>query len=302
MPCYKPIFGVRSIKETSSGKRKIVFSSSVARIIALGESFPTDALVLPCGQCIGCRLSRARDWAIRCHCESSLYDSNCFITLTYSPESLPSGGTLVKKHFQDFMKRLRKRFGKGVRYYHCGEYGERFQRPHYHACLFNFDLPDRKLWRIDNGQRLYTSEILADLWTHGFCTVGDVTFESAGYVARYITKKIYGDPAKDHYDGRLPEYTTMSRRPGIGKMWLDKYMTDVFPQDSVVIRGREMPVPKYFDKQYEIAYPEDFERIKLGRLDDFKDCEDDFTLDRLAVKSKKKYKDMQLLVRKFEKG
>ena len=159
---------------------------------------------------------------MRCHHEASLYQDNCFITLTYSDEHLPSDKSLHVDHFQKFMKRLRKRFGEGVRYYHCGEYGEKYMRPHYHACLFNFDFPDKKIWKENNGNRLYISESLSELWPFGFVTIGDVTFESAAYVARYIMKKVNGDLAESHYErvdwdtGEVyhlkPEYTTMSRR------------------------------------------------------------------------------------------
>lgn len=302
MPCYRPIFAVRSIESTSSGKGKVVFSTAVARMHAAGVSLPSDSLVLPCGQCIGCRLERSRQWAVRCHNEASLYEDNCFITLTYSPEFYPVDGSLDKTHFQKFMKRLRKRFGKGVRYYHCGEYGEQFGRPHYHACLFNFDFKDKVLWKVENGNPLYVSDALQELWPYGFCSIGTVTFQSAAYVARYICKKVLGKDSENHYGGRLPEYTTMSRNPGIGKPWLDKFMFDVYPMDKVVIDGRQMRPPKYYDSQFEVAYPEDFEVIKEDRLKSFEDRKDDFSLERLCVKEKKKCMDVKLLMRNFEKG
>lgn len=163
------------------------------------------------------------------------------------------------------MKRLRFRFGAGIRFYHCGEYGEKFARPHYHACLFNFNFPDRKLWKTVGENRLYTSDALSELWPFGFSTIGAVTFDSAAYVARYITKKITGDRAESHYNGRKPEYTTMSRRPGIGKPWFDRYKGDVFPSDEVVIRGRAMRPPKYYDRLFELAYPSDFAKLKRLR-------------------------------------
>ena len=102
---------------------------------------------------------------------------------------------------------------QGVRFFHCGEYGELLYRPHYHACLFGFDFSDKVLWSTRGGVRLYRSKILEKLWTFGFSTIGDVTFESAAYVARYCTKKITGDKADEHYNGRSPEYVTMSRPP-----------------------------------------------------------------------------------------
>ena len=244
MPCYHPLTAYRG-RRTSSGKSEILFDKSQALKVGSGLS-----IQLPCGQCIGCRLERSRQWAMRCHHEASLYQDNCFITLTYSDEHLPSDKSLHVEHFQKFMKRLRKRFGEGVRYYHCGEYGEKYMRPHYHACLFNFDFPDKKIWKENNGNRLYVSESLSELWPFGFVTIGDVTFESAAYVARYIMKKVNGDLAESHYErvdwetGEVyqlkPEYTTMSRRPGIGSNWFAKFKDDIFPQDYVVINGKKL--------------------------------------------------------------
>lgn len=279
MACFRPLLGYRSnVVNPRTGKRSIVFNPR--------DGFIDLPVVLPCGRCIGCRLERSRQWAIRCVHEASLYSDNCFITLTYSDDHLPDGGALVLKHYQDFMKRLRFRFlgsrkvhrpekgGKGapgIRFFHCGEYGEKFARPHYHACLFNFDFPDKKLWSEKRGHRLYTSAILEKLWPFGFSTIGDVTFESAAYVARYIMKKVTGEPADAHYGGRPPEYVTMSRggrgtgHGGIGKGWYEKFNGEVYPADSVVMRGREMKPPKFYDRLFEIEYPTDFAMLKIRR-------------------------------------
>ena len=208
--------------------------------------------------------------------EASLHDANCFITLTYAPDYLPKGGGLVLKDFQDFMKRLRKKFGAGIRFFHCGEYGDKFGRPHYHACLFNFDFPDKILFEEEGDVRLYVSKVLSDLWPQGFSTIGDVTFESAAYVARYCTKKVAGDRAEDHYwryDQRTgecweipPEYCTMSRRPGIAKGWFDRFHGDVYPCDSVTLRGGfEMKPPKAYDRYLELDNPELMASIKAKR-------------------------------------
>jgi hypothetical protein len=215
-----------------------------------------EELELPCGQCIECRFKRSRDWAIRCMHEASLHADNSFITLTYAPEHLPENESLCYDHFQRFMKRLRKRVRLPVRFYMCGEYGENFGRPHYHACIFGYGFPDRKLlMRTKNGDNLYTSELLNQLWPYGLSSIGEVNFQSAAYVARYIMKKITGDAAFDHYnkvdeDGvvthRVPEFTRMSLKPGIGAGWFDKYHSDVFPHDHVIVKGKEVSVPRYY--------------------------------------------------------
>merc|ERR1711906_76548 len=117
--------------------------------------------------------------------ESSLYTNNIFITLTYDAEHLPEYGTLVKKDFQDFMKRLRKKYNKKkIRYYQCGEYGEKFGRPHYHAIIFNHTFPDME--KVPGKHKdLYTPEILKKIWKKGHVSIGTVNFETAAYVANY---------------------------------------------------------------------------------------------------------------------
>lgn len=279
MPCYYPLTAWRSKIKNPSGKYGIVFVKENANI--------DEELLIPCGQCIGCRLEHSRQWAMRCVHESSLYDDNCFLTLTYNDENLPPNETLIHDDFQLFMKRLRKKFGNGIRYYMCGEYGEEqdekkaeingIGRPHYHACVFNFDFTDKEHYRTVNGFRLYTSETLNKLWGKGYCIIGDVTFESAAYVARYIMKKQKGKLDPDlHYNRGLdaetgeiklikPEYTQMSRRPGIASAWWTEFKDDTL-KDFVTIRGMKMKPPKYYDKLLEEESPEKLLSIKEKRL------------------------------------
>ena len=171
MVCYYPLLAVR----TNDDSVRIIGSKRNKSDRRFNARYTradyTDSFELPCGQCIGCRLEYSRQWAIRCMHEASLYEDNCFITLTYDQDHLPHDRSLNKSHFQKFMKRLRKRFGGGIRFYHCGEYGERTRRPHYHACIFNFDFSDKKLFKIVNNHRLYTSEQLEELWPFGFSTM-----------------------------------------------------------------------------------------------------------------------------------
>ena len=198
------------------------------------------------------------------------------------------------RDFQLFMKRLRKRFGAGIRLYGCGEYGEKFGRPHYHVCLFNFEPPDKRLHTVRDNNKLYTSEILDSLWGMGFTLTGDVTFQSSAYVARYIMKKINGPTATTHYENvdtetgeifkRSPEFPMMSRMPGIGKKWYEKYKSDVYPDDFVVIRGKKMRVPRFYDRQYEITDPGDYNRMKGKRLRHAKQYAEDQSPERLKVR------------------
>jgi len=256
MPCYSPLqafYGPRG----ASGKPSIVFKRSL--------SVRGKEVMLPCGNCIGCRLERSRQWALRCWHESTLHEKNCFITLTYDEGNVPPDGSVHLEDFQLFMKRLRKKFGE-VRYFHCGEYGETTLRPHYHALLFGFDFSDKYFWKEERGNRLYRSPDLEKLWPVGNSLIGSVTFKSAAYVARYIMKKVTGEAAAEHYQGRAPEYVTMSRRPGIGAGWYAKWGKEVYPDDFVVHDGVKMKPPKFYDSKLEIMNCDEFKRIKNQRV------------------------------------
>lgn len=312
MPCYHPLRAYRP--DPTSVDRRLVFSSL--------ERSDLEPLKVPCNQCIGCRLERSRQWAIRCVHEASLYKQNCFITLTFDNEHLPASGSLDKRDFQLFMKKLRKRFGSGVRYFHCGEYGEKNMRPHYHACLFNFDFPDKYLdpkIQKPGGFPLYRSHELEKLWGLGFATVGEVNFETAAYVARYVTKKFSNpDPekVKAHYEllnkktgeitDLLPEYTTMSRRPGIGRAWLEKYTGDIYPADRVVIKRKgeyiETRPPRYYDNIFQLDQPEIFEDIQFKRHRSAREHSGETTPERLAVREQIQLSKLQLLTRRYENG
>lgn len=269
MSCFKPLKGYVSRTRSEKGKRPVVFNPRLG--------FYDQPMDVPCGQCIGCRLERSRQWAIRLVHEKQMHDQSCFLTLTYAPEKIPPNGTLCPKDFQDFMKRLRRWLGhKKIKYYHCGEYGDETFRPHYHAILFGYDFSDKeKLFETKRGDTVYTSDKLEERWGHGLCTLGEVTFESAAYVARYVTKKITGKNAASHYGEiinkdtgevtprRIPEYTTMSN--SLGKSWFDKYTTDVFPYDEVVVRGKKMKPPKYYTALYEALEPDKHFLVKAKR-------------------------------------
>lgn len=243
MTCYHPIKGYR----TSTG----VSFSQLRRDDHIGS------IEIPCGQCWGCRLRRAQDWELRITHEAAMWPNNCFVTLTYAPGQLPPNGSLCHRDFQLFMKRVRKEFKHVVRFYMCGEYGEENGRPHFHACLFNADFGDRVLaGKSRSGHDFFSSGLLDKLWPFGRAMVQDLVPETASYCARYVMKKVTGDAAEMHYrrvvDGRevdlQPEYNTMSRFPGIGSNWFEKYRRDVFPHDICVQRGSERRVPKFYDK------------------------------------------------------
>lgn len=266
MPCYFPLQAFRARHMTKNGKRAITFD--------VRESDSSEILFLPCSRCIGCRLERSRQWALRCMLEASEHIRNCFITLTFNDENLPKDNSLDVRYFQNFMKKLRKKYGNGIRFFHCGEYGDKYGRPHYHAILFNHDFDDKVLWKNSGQFPLYRSSALEKLWPYGYSSIGNVTFESAAYVARYVMKKVTGDGAWTHYLDvetgviKKPEYTTMSRKPGIASNWFSRFSSDVYPHDFMFLRGRKMKPPKYFDRMFESKFPDLFEELKAKRLED----------------------------------
>lgn len=298
MPCFHPLTGYRSkAGRNASGKWPVVFN--------LVEGISDEVVTLPCGNCVGCRLERSRQWAMRCVHEASLYQNNCFVTLTYNDESLrrlnrrvdlDTGEifcSLNKRDVMLFMKKLRKRFGSGIRFFQCGEYGSVGFRPHHHVLLFNFDFPDKFYAETRNGVRLYRSHCLEEkigdaepLWPYGFSRVGALTFESAAYVARYILKKVNGDMAEDHYGGLLPEYITMSRRPGISRGWFEKHFSDVYPLDQVIMRDMKLRPPRYYDTIYDSMEPFVMDDIRAKRLEKRLAKKKDFSHERLMVKEK----------------
>lgn len=257
MPCFHPLTAYR----TEGGE--IVFR----------ERADSRPLELPCGRCIGCRLERSRQWAVRIMHEAKGWEVNSFLTLTYSDNHLRPEG-LRHRDFQLFWKRLVKATGP-KRFYMAGEYGETTGRAHYHACAFGYKPADLVYHaRTDSGERLYTSESLTKLWGLGHASVGEVTFESAAYVARYVMKKVTGQLAQEHYaqvdeNGELtmrtPEYNCMSRRPGIGRRFVERWRTDIYPHDHVVVNGKACKPPRYYDKWLAMVDPAEWDEVKVNR-------------------------------------
>ena len=247
---------------------------------------------VPCGQCIGCRIDYSRDWANRMMLEASYYDRNCFLTLTYDDLHVPKSSfvdrdgnehlslTLRKKHFQDFMKRLRSRVcvydddGKvidstKIRFYCAGEYGSNTMRPHYHVILFNWFPDDAKFYKHDSrGYDFYTSELVSSIWPYGFHLVSHVSWETCAYTARYVTKKL-GSLNKDNDIYSVfnieREFSLMSRKPGLARRYFDDHKLDIYGVDkSYIIRlstvdgALKFKPPRYFDSLFDL---EDSDRL-----------------------------------------
>lgn len=264
MPCYKPIDGWHKI---GGG---VVFTP------AGSNSIP---LKIPCGQCIGCRTERKQEWALRLQHESRLHDSACFVTLTYAPEFLPRGSTLVKSHVQSFIKRLRSHlkysgYPRRIRYFAVGEYGDQTNRPHYHLIIFGWRPTDGKLHSESGGNRLHTSGLLETLWGLGHCSFGECTPETCAYVSHYTVKKVTGDMAPHHYtrltlDGQFvqveAEFSLQSRRPGIGADFYKRATSDFRNHDNAILLGKKKKIPRYYDKLLQRENEQQLETIKAQR-------------------------------------
>lgn len=298
MPCYHPL------KAFQLEDGSVVFAERH------GHGSVRD-LDLPCGQCIGCRLERSRQWAVRCMHEASLNDCNLFVTLTYSDEHLP-GASLRYRDFQLFMKRLRKaRPGTPIRFFMSGEYGETTFRPHYHALLFNCWFSDRVQFGVGaGGAQQWISAELDELWGLGNCVIGSVTFQSAGYVARYCLEKVNGEQAKAYYRRLdpvtlqmvdvVPEFMHCSQ--GIGKAYLAKHWDSIFNNASpgrVVQNGRLQKAPRYYDKKLEAVDSDKLASIKFDRYQHALQNKDD-SPERLAVREEVLERRAGLLIRNLK--
>nr|QJB19217.1 MAG: replication initiator protein [Microvirus sp.] len=272
MSCFAPLTAYYSAHKNESGKRSLQFRPQ--------GSLSGSRMQLPCGRCMGCRLEHSRRWAIRMMHEARMHTESCFVTLTYNNQSLPEYGTLVPRDLQLFHKRLNNRVyertGHGIRYFGCGEYGDLNKRPHYHSIVFGYDFKDKLLYsRNGRDESIFSSRELNDVWPMGECKLGAVTFESCAYVARYVCKKVGGAQREGgHYavydsDGvvfeRTPEFANMSRRPGIGLRYFEKYGGEIALHDSVIMDCKEVPSTRYYDNQIERLDPDRMVVLKVLR-------------------------------------
>lgn len=297
MACTSPLTGWRAKHLNKNGKRPIVFNRN--------EGFTDMEVTVPCGRCTSCRLEYSRQWAVRCMHEQTQHKDAMFVTLTIAPEHIQTvwdwksakkgekrtkeklnEHSISKVSLQRFFKRLRKQTGADIRYFACGEYGDTTHRPHYHAIIYGYDFPDKMIHtKTKNGDLLFKSEQLQKIWGFGFCLIGEVTFQSAAYVARYVMKKRKGDPdtidpktgktnaeyymIQDETTGEVftinPEFCLMSRKPGLGHGWLEKYKSDT-NKDFITLNGNKMGLPKYYDSILQKEDEEQFRKRKVKRF------------------------------------
>lgn len=232
-------------------------------------------LELPCRKCVGCRLSKSREWANRVIMEQTYHGSSWFLTLTYDDQHLRPAmpvdsstgeilsvhATLVKDDLQRFFKRLRKNSKQKIRYFASGEYGSKTYRPHYHLLIFGLVLDDLEVIRHNfAGDPYYVSSFIEKCWPYGIHILGPVTWQSAAYVARYTMKKAIHGFDRRYYDraGIQPEFQVMSLKPGLGAQYYYDH-PEIFDYDffsvSTPTGGRKMYPPEYFRKLFAKDHP-----------------------------------------------
>lgn len=296
-----------------------------------------DWIRIPCGQCIGCRVDKSKNWALRCMHESLYSKDNWFITLTYADQptstlvSVDSGELMTvpelrKADLTKFIKDLRRFLSyhynhDGVRFFACGEYGESGGRPHFHIIAFNCPLRDLEYFFEKGGNRFYRSETVERCWdAKGWCTISEMNFETCAYVARYVTKKITGVQKRDFdesfqiIDGDKfrpfqREYCQMSRRPGIGYQYAIDHLSSIYETDEVFAPKGGNPIklkpPLYYDRLYD-SLGGDIELIKESRRQRALSAVDtalektDLTLDEYLKVSESNFKDQWQKLRELK--
>lgn len=220
-------------KFTGEEKNKINFGYRAQSLILQKRAEPID---LPCGKCVECERLKSIEWSYRIMNECSLYKDNCFITLTYRNNPIE----LNLRDYQLFLKRLRKKIGK-FRYFLCGEYGSKKRRPHYHLIVFGWKPQDLEYFFTDNsGCIIYQSKFLEQIWSLGFVSVGELTLQSAKYVAKYMQKQV------DYGYLRKP-FIRMSLKPGIGANFI-KNNLQLLNTDKIYVQGNYIKLPRYYLK------------------------------------------------------
>lgn len=279
--------------ETWDNKIEFIRGASVERFNPILQKYK-EVKPIPCGKCVECRMQHAQEWAFRCMKEAAEYQDNIMVTLTYNDENIPKKHlidketgeikattyTLKKKDMRNFLDKMRKHYGyESFRYYYAGEYGDQFGRPHYHIIFFGLKVKDMEFlkwskceWSKEKNA-LYRSRTIDKIWGKGFVDLNEVNYETCCYVARYVLKKykrLKGTGKEDEEEtGKLPEYTCMSRRPGIGHAFFEKNKEKFENEETFWQRTKKGLIQfkpgRYFDKQIEKENPELMEAIKKKR-------------------------------------
>lgn len=266
MACAKPMVAYQTRSRTASGKFRFRF---LCKATSFTGTWGPHLKLMPCRQCILCRLEQSRQTASRLVLELKAHPHAGFLTLTYDDDHLPEGQTLVPRHWTLFAKKLRSRFTEAelgkLKFFGVGEYGEKSGRPHYHAIVYSeTPLMVEQVENSRTGHPQFIHPEIAEAWTYGMHRVSEVTFESAAYTARYALKKICGPTSDEHYQGRVKEFVRYPKR--LARAYFEEWVHDIYPRDSINLpdRGNFTP-PPYYDRLLEKFDPQLLRKIKLRR-------------------------------------
>lgn len=254
-------------------------------------------IFIPCGKCLYCRQKQAKEWALRIELESKHYQNNYFLTLTYNDENLvipertfieSTGeiieneenwrewkGTLVKEHLIRFINSYRKYLEReynwsGLRFYACGEYGEKGQRPHYHLILLNNPPLQNEIYKYNKITKTAyrTNKRIEKIWGKGFIDIEPAVWDTMAYVAGYCEKKLFGPIGEEIWatKGQLPVFAHMSRNPGIGRIDFEENQEKYYKNDEIInSKGKSVKPPSYFDRLKDIGEEDVMKEIKEAR-------------------------------------
>lgn len=261
MTCYHPV-AIEILKPTHSQydpKHKIRYLGAAKDLLDIEDVYSTavsDIKLIPCGKCIGCRIDKARDWAVRICCEMQVHENpSWFLTLTYDNDHMDSL-SLDKEHVRKFIKDLRNyvyyKFDTSIRYFLCGEYGDNSGRRHYHVIVFNLPKGDISPRSSSNGFIYYESKVISDIWSKGYVVIADLNLNTASYVARYTLKK-QGLKKYEDLNVQAP-FILMSTRPGLGYDYLIAHKDSLIERPYILIDHNFYSLPRYFKRVLEEKY------------------------------------------------
>jgi hypothetical protein len=244
----------------------------------IGDTAPIEkSILVPCGQCMECRINKQRQWATRMVHEAKMHKESCFITLTVDDDHRNETHSVEQRDMQLFMKKLRKHLEpRKIRVFYCAEYGTSTLREHYHAIIFGWMPEDRQNFQKNKqGDMLYTSETLSNIWAKGHVTIGEFNSTTADYCAKYVTKAYIGKDKENAYNWiddatgeiiqRKPPFQRQSNRPGLGIEFYKKFKDDMYNEDHAIVDGKTRPIPKAYDRYFKKEYPEKYAILKRNR-------------------------------------
>lgn len=207
-----------------------------------------------CGRCPACCQNIRNDWVQRMKHEALTSDGCLFLTLTFDDEHLGQN-SVEKEEVQKFMKRFRYYAKNKIRYFAVSEYGKQFGRKHYHIILYNTDLTDNPFYAVSYDAKKGGFWCFCRAWQDlkqspiGHCFVKIPTDNDFAYTAKYITKSRQSKQSKEYNrnNGKNPEFTLVSRCPGLGKKWLDFNFEKLLEKPFIKNKQFKMRLPRYYE-------------------------------------------------------